>query len=231
MKLLDHNDVVLDEPAAAHRQRRPIRRLRIVIAGIVVAATAVAATLIAAPGDERTIVEPAIPGDSTPTTGVAPPAQEALSDTSRLRLDGIGPVVIGMTLDEASAATGQAIRINPRTDLGNGCAHAAAEGGPEGLRFMVVNGRIVRVEAGRGPVRTVSGVGAGSTEAEVRAAYPDRIRVEPNPYTRDLESKYLIYLADGASSNLSLLFEVDGGAVRTFRSGFLGPVMAPEGCA
>lgn len=66
-----------------------------------------------------------------------------------------------MTLDEATVAAGVAVRIDPRTDLGRGCAHAVAEGGPQGLRFMVEHGRILRVEVGRSAILTLSGVGTG----------------------------------------------------------------------
>ncbi|MGH9226002.1 MAG: hypothetical protein ACRD2W_19940 [Acidimicrobiales bacterium] len=196
---------------------------------IVVAAAVVAVSLLAAPDDNRTIVEPPIAVDNpAPPTATMP---ELLSEASRLRLDGIGPVVVGMSLEEASAATGQDIRIDPRTDLGRGCAHATAEGGPEGLQFMVVDGRIARVEVVPGPVRTVSGVGVGSTQAEVLAAYPDRIRVQANPYSGHLGGKDLIYVPDASSEHLSLLFEVLDGLVMRFRSGWLPAVMAPEGCS
>ncbi len=50
---------------------------------------------------------------------------------------------------------------------------------------MLIDGRIARVDVGhKGPdrVKTVSGIGKGSTEAEVQRAYPGRIRVEGHPY-------------------------------------------------
>jgi len=224
--LVDENLVGV-EPVARDLHSRS-RRLRILAAVGIGAATLTVASLVATSGSEKaTLVAPPL-GDEAPTTTLA---HEPLSDTSRLRLDGIGPVWLGMSLDEASSATGQAIRVDPRTDRGRGCAHAIADGGPPNLRFMVVNGRIARVEAGPGPVRTLAGVGAGSTEAEVLAAYPDRIRVQPNPYTGHLGGKDLIYMPDEASRHLSMLFEVSDGRVRTFRSGWDPAVMAPEGCS
>ena len=190
----------------------------------------------AAPGatDEPQATLP--PADQPVPTTEAPapppaPAQDRLSSASRLRLDGIGPIQVGMTLEEATTAAGVPVRIDPRTDLGRGCAHALADGGPQEVRFMVVDGRIVRVEVGRSPILTLSGVGTGSTVDEVLATYPDRIRVQPNPYSGHLGGRDLLYVTDAGSSHLGLIFETDGQRVRTFRSGFLGAVMAPEGCS
>jgi hypothetical protein len=171
-----------------------------------------------------------VPTTAAPTPPPAP-TQERLTSASRLRLDGIGPIQVGMTLEEATVAAGVPLRIDPRTDLGRGCAHAVADGGPQDLRFMVVDGRIVRVEVGRSPNLTLSGVGTGSTVDEVLATYPNRIRVQPNPYIGHLGGRDLLYVTDEGSSHLGLMFETDGLRVRTFRSGFLGAVMAPEGCS
>ncbi|MGI8808962.1 MAG: hypothetical protein ACR2KK_14200 [Acidimicrobiales bacterium] len=181
-----------------------------------------------------TTAVPTAPTTAVPPAPTAPPAPapapERLTSASRLRLDGIGPIQVGMTLAEATVAAGFPVRIDPRTELG-GCAHAIADGGPQGVRFMVVEGRIVRVEVSRSPILTLSGVGTGSTVDEVLATYPNRIRVQPNPYTGHLGGRDLFYVTDQASTHLGLMFETDGERVRTFRSGFLGAVMAPEGCA
>ncbi|MDQ3643067.1 MAG: hypothetical protein M3450_16775 [Actinomycetota bacterium] len=171
-----------------------------------------------------------VPTTAAPTPPLAP-APERLTSASRLRLDGIGPIQVGMTLAEATVAAGVPVRIDPRTDLGRGCAHAFADGGPQGVRFMVVDGRIVRIEVIRSSILTLSGVGTGSTVDEVLATYPNRIRVQPNPYSGHLGGRDLLYVTDEASSHLGLMFETDGHSVRTFRSGFLGAVMAPEGCS
>ncbi len=177
----------------------------------------------------RPAVQP-VPTTDVPTPPPAP-VPERLTSASRLRLDGIGPIQVGMTLEEATVAAGVPVRIDPRTDLGRGCAHAFADGGPQDVGFMVVDGRIVRVEVGRSPILTVSGVGTGNTVDEVLATYPNRIRVQPNPYSGHLGGRDLIYVTDGDSIHLGLMFETDDHRVRTFRSGFLGAVMAPEGCS
>ncbi|MGH9226956.1 MAG: hypothetical protein ACRD2W_24955 [Acidimicrobiales bacterium] len=159
------------------------------------------------------------------------PAPKILTDSSRLELNGIGPIVVGMTPDEASAAHGKPVTIDPRSDRGRGCAHAVAEGGPAGLQFMVVNGRIVRIEVGPGPVATVEGITTGSPVQDVLAAYAGRVRTEPHTYTARTGGQDLIVDEASGGNPMSILFETDGKQVRTFRSGLTGAVMAPEGCS
>jgi hypothetical protein len=138
-----------------------------------------------------------------------------------------------MTLDEASAAHGKPVAIDSRT-LGpgweRGCGHALAEGGPEGLRFMVLHGRIVRIEVGRGPVATREGITTGSPVQDVLTAYAGRIRVEPHTYTARAGGQYLIVDETAGGTPMSILFETDGSRVTQFRSGLTNAAMAPEGC-
>ena len=255
MNVMDHEPVV-EEPITQRRRspRRAAAGLAAAVAAAVLLVGAVAVVRDRGAGRDAPVRPPA-ETPTTPSPSPEPPAApraadepvattvvptppppapppERLTSASRLRLDGIGPIQVGMTLEDASAAAGVPVRVDPRTDLGRGCAHAKAEGGPEGLSFMVVNGRIVRIEVfGNSAILTLSGVGAGSTVDEVLATYPNRIRVQPNPYTGHLGGRDLVYLTDEGSSHLGLMFETDGQRVRTFRSGFLGAVMAPEGCS
>ncbi len=168
--------------------------------------------------------------DSAPASS---PTRETLTDTSHLELNGVGPIVVGMTLEEASVAHGQPVAIDSRT-LGpgwkRGCGHALAEGGPEGLRFMVMNGTIVRIEVGSGPVATREGITTGTPVQDVLAAYAGRIRVEPHTYTARRGGQYLIVDGTSDGTPMSILFETDGSRVTQFRSGFTNWVMAPEGC-
>jgi hypothetical protein len=246
MTLVD--EVVDNEPVAPSKRSTRHRWRWIGAFGGAGAILCAALAIAAIPTDDggSTIVEqtgeaPAAPTSTLPPVVVSdvipepvPPATpERLSASSRLRLDGIGPVLVGMTLEEASAAAGMPIRIVPGSDRpGTGaCAHARAECGPEGLHFMVVNGRIVRAEVSGVPIRTLSGIGTGNSEADVQATYPGRISVQPNPYTGHRGGRDLVYVPDESSRHLALLFQTDAGQVTSFRSGLLEAVMAPERCA
>ena len=154
-----------------------------------------------------------------------------LTSGSPLRLDGIGPVRIGMTTTEASRASGKSIRVDPASSPHpSSCAFATIEGMSH-IAFMVISERIQRVDVGpESSVRTVSGVGIGDSDDEVQRIYGDRTRVEPHPY--DEEGRYLVYDSPEPSQRgLLLIFETDGTRVTSFRAGERGAVEAPEGCA
>ena len=100
-------------------------------------AAAGATTVPAATGPSTTVVPttattspPAAPATTTTT------APERLSVDSRLSLQGIGPVQVGMTLDEASTAAGTPIRTRPGDPFGPECEFAYAAAVPE-VTFMV----------------------------------------------------------------------------------------------
>ena len=183
----------------------------------------------AVPPATATTNPPAAPATTTTT---APARPERLTAGSRLSLQGIGPVNVGMTLDEASAAAGTPIRTRPGDPFGPECEFAYAAAVPE-VTFMVFHGRIARVDVTRSRgdrVTTVSGIGSGSTEDEVKRVYPGRIQVQRHPYVPT--GHYLVYVpADSNLAHLSMIFETDGRVVTTFRSGLKGAVAQIEGCA
>jgi hypothetical protein len=189
-----------------------------------------AATTSSAP---ETTTTTAAPESTTTTTG------KGLSDESRLAFDGIGPVKVGMTLAEASAAVGKPVEVDPDYVLDN-CAYAETAGGPKGLSFMVLRDaerdpwRIVRVDVDdESRIATLSGIRIGATEAEVKRIYgaPGRtgtITVENHVY---VDGGHYISYDDDGPAGLRMLFETDGQKVTRFRSGRQGPVGYVEGCA
>lgn len=173
------------------------------------------------------------PPAAQPPANQPPAAGERLTTESRLRLDGLGPVTIGMTLAEASAAAGVTIRLRPEESGGLDCTYARAAAGLEEMAFMVIGGKIVRIDVGflgTDRVRTLSGVGKGSTEADVMKIYPGQIRVEPHHYVEGAHN--LVYVPnDPASRQYSMIFEAVEGRVTSFRSGLADPVSWVEGCS
>lgn len=194
-----------------------------------------------APATTTTVpdVPVAPPPQPAPTTSTTPvpdtttstPAPDTLGPEDRVGLDGIGPVQVGMSLEEASAAAGQPIAEVPGSGAGAdpaACFFATPGTGEPKVTFMVVDGVIGRVDVDEGsPVVTISGIGVGSSEGDVLAAYGDRILVEPHPY--DEGGRYLRYVPDDPAR--SLIFETDGATVLRYRSGLSCPVSSPEGCA
>jgi hypothetical protein len=185
------------------------------------AATSVPTT--AAPTPTTAAANTTVAPVPAPPTTVAPP----LSASSRLRIDGIGPIDIGMTVEQARAAAG----VELSTETTPYCTILTAPRGPDGIALIVTtpaSGRIELIIVNGGPVATLSGIRVGSTEDQVMAAYPGRIRVV-NP---SLPVHRLIYEAsDPAFADRSVVFVIDNGRVASIYSGVRNQAEADEICA
>lgn len=148
--------------------------------------------------------------------------RDTLSPGDRLRLDGIGPVKVGMTIPQAREAAGVAI-TTPIDELDNGCGYSEVPS-MHGVSFMVLDGTIARVDVDSGAA-TEAGIKVGDDVAKVRKAYGSKIKEEPHEYVQG--GQYLSV----RSGSYSLLFETDGSKVTTMRSGESDAVALVEGCA
>jgi len=163
----------------------------------------------------------------SPTT--APTARTALSTSSTLSLRGLGPVRIGMTLDEASAAAGTPLvaRSGPSSDT---CIYATPQGGPDGVEFMLVSGRIARVDVTGGSITTLRGAAVGDSGTDVQARYSGVLHISPHKYLA--AGQYLTLVPTSvADAGFRLIFETDGSKVTRFRAGAQPEVSFVEGCS
>ena len=150
----------------------------------------------------------------------------ALTGEAPVTLHGIGDLRIGMSLAELRQR-GARQEDNPLEEGDCSYWHLPDR---QGLAFMVVGGRVVRIDIDNPDYRTGSGAHIGMSEAQVRALYGSAMRVEPHPYTGP-EGHYLVYRA--RSEPFGMIFEtsyVDGRAER-FRVGLWDYVQLIEGCS
>jgi len=187
-------------------------------------------------------LEPSIPAANTPAessppasvpTAIATPRPlERLSNRSAVTIHGIGPVRLGMTVEAAARAAGVAL-ISSGESGTPGCSYVHPQGQDDEIGFMVIDGVIARVDVWQdSPVKTVSGIGIGSTEAEIIARFPGQIEVTPHEYT---DGHYLTFVPrDAADRNYRIVFETDSAEnnrVTQFRAGRLPEVNFIEGCS
>ncbi len=155
-------------------------------------------------------------------------------------IGGLGPVRLGMTIQEAANAAQVSFVVAPMTQS-EVCQYylpevydpdkAARIGSIDGIGLMVVNDQVIRIDIWPGsPIKTVSGLGIGSTVAEVETVYDGQIEATPHPST---EGSYLTLTSDATGSNLySLVFETDKeGQITQFRTGQFPAVTWFEGCS
>ena len=153
--------------------------------------------------------------------------QRAQDTPWRIGLRSFGPVRFGMTLAQASTALREPLRLE---DVEGECGYVRPTSLPPGTSFMVVAGRIARVDVDSGATETLSGARIGSTEAEIRRLYPGRIRVREHPYTGPTGHYLMFTPLDRADAGFGMVFETDGERVTSYRAGLRGPVQYIEGC-
>lgn len=156
-------------------------------------------------------------------------AQVKLTEESRVATNGMGPVLVGMTIEEASRSAG--IRLVQRTSGGEsrGCYYYKPQAGLQGVSFMVIQGRIVRVDVYQNPrIATLRGIRIGDSEERVRSLYPGQIRKAQTVSSR---VKALAFVPkDAEDRNYRIIFQLRENRVVHFRSGRLPEVEYIEGC-
>lgn len=165
-----------------------------------------------------------------PAAEAAPAAPAPPADTAwTLSENGIGPLRVGMTAEEARAALGgdfTVIGTTPgmRPDPA-ACTYATSARIPAGVRVMVEGEKVARVQVDSGTITSAAGARIGDTEARVRELYP-AVRSGPHKYT---DGHYLTVLA--ADTTRRIVFETDGQKVLRFRGGSTPQVEYVEGCS
>lgn len=152
----------------------------------------------------------------------------ALTTGSRLAINGIGPILVGMTVTEASRAAGM-----PLLKVQSGGEPYCSYYKPktlEGVKFMVIKGQIARVDVTTRQIKTLSGVGVGDRETFVQTQYPKQIRATPHHYVE--RGHYLTFIPkDPADRNYRVVFETNPeGVVTMIRAGKLPEAEWIEGC-
>lgn len=141
---------------------------------------------------------------------------------------GIGALCAGMTVTEARTALNEAFSVPADADP-TGCTYATWPKAPAGVRVMVENGHVARVEITQPGITTTEGAGVGDTEQRIATLYGERVTSSPHKYS---DGKYLtvapMALADSA---FRLVFEVEQGKVTKYRSGTRPQVEYVEGCS
>jgi hypothetical protein len=155
-------------------------------------------------------------------------AQTRLTNQSKLFINGIGAVRVGMTVSQAAKAAGTKLAGDSPN---NNCYYVKPQNQPKNLSFMVTKGRISRVDVRQNTqITTLKGGKIGDTEAQIKSLYPGQIKVTPHKYVQG--GHYLTFIPkDRSNQNYRVVFETNGKRVTEFRSGKLPEVEFVEGCS
>ena len=140
---------------------------------------------------------------------------------------GIGKLRAGMTVAEAGSVF-PGFRVPVRRNR-NACMYATADSLPAGVRVMVEQQRVTRIDVFEGAVQTAKGARIGDSEERIKRLYPNQVTVSPHKYT---DGHYLTVVpTDAADSAYRIVFETDGRRVLRYRAGTRPQVEYVEGCS
>jgi hypothetical protein len=161
-------------------------------------------------------------------TAVIETSLAKLSNRSNLGLKGIGDVPIGLTVAETAKAAG--IDLVNESPQGS-CYNVKPSKNYQDISFMVVDGRVARVNVYRGSkVTTLRGAKIGDSEARIKSLYRGQVEVTRHEYVTG--GHYLTFVPkDKIDRNYRVVFETDGKRVTQMRSGKLPEVLYIEGCS
>jgi hypothetical protein len=193
-------------------------------------------------------------GDEPTPSATATPSPTGLTVNSRVGLKNIGPVVVGMTIEQMARAAGVSLTRQPDFDQAienPGCAYMSPgtipgyvpppnSGNKSPIAFMMRAEtpagstertiKLARIDILGGDFQTQQGIKVGSSETEVQEAFggssplPARAFIGP-PY------RYLTATPrQEADRDFRLVFESDGAKVVTYRAGKLPEVDWKNGC-
>lgn len=171
-----------------------------------------------------------VPPVSEPTTTLAPSTTTTTStttteapdfsgtpefdSTSSVSTVGIDVVIFGMTIAQAENALGGT--LVPIDAISGPCFRVRPGGGPAGIELTVTSGTIERVDITNPDITTRSGAGVGMTEDALFALFGERLTSTP----RSGGGNTIVFTpADEGDNAFRVIFETDGAAVTSFRSG------------
>jgi hypothetical protein len=147
----------------------------------------------------------------------------AASDAWVVREDGVGPVKIGMSLAQLSAALHQELGPDERDE--HSCFYIDAHG-HDHVGFMIIDGKVARVDVGTAGAKTSAGIQVGDTETRARQVYGARMKVTAHTYIDD--GHYLtVRSADG---RYGIRFETEKGKIIGYYAGTYEAIQYVEGC-
>jgi hypothetical protein len=145
----------------------------------------------------------------------------------RLSFTSIDKARIGMSEKALARALGAPLVHADPVAEEEGCYYALGHGLPAGVGLMMLEGRLARIDVFEPGVFTLSGVGVGTLETDVKRIYGARIVQTPHAYDEP-DGHYLTLLSPDRATGIR--FETDGSVVTRFYSGTADAIRYIEGC-
>lgn len=151
-----------------------------------------------------------------------------LTEASPVTTAGVGALTFGLTVPKAEQALGTRLLPDTAFAAGAQCIVVKPEQGPDAVWFTVVRNTVERLDV-RPPskLRTRSGAGVGSTEAQLKTLFAEKLVVS----TVGTAKRATYTPTDAANASFRIIFELDAaGAVTSYRVGRVGAVESLAPC-
>lgn len=179
-------------------------------------------------GRNPTAYNPLVISRTLKLLGILGVAAICTSQASRpwvVRQDGIGPVKIGMNLVQLNTVLHE--KFTPPKDKDEQDCYIDGPAAHPQVSFMILKGRLARIEVDRPGVSTEAGIQVGDSEERAKQAYGSSLKVKPHAYTGPQGHYLTIRSADG---RYGIRFETDNGKITTFYAGRFDAIQYIEGC-
>ena len=153
------------------------------------------------------------------------PASGAPTSAWTVTPSGIGPIRVGMTVEDLKRVGGD---VN--VPAGNAdCAYVRPPSAPAGVSVMLAHGEVTRIDVESSGVQSDAGIVVGDSASRVSQVYAGRVTATPHKYVQG--GQYLTVRSPSPQdSTFRILFETEAGRVTRFRSGRLPEVAWVERC-
>jgi hypothetical protein len=148
----------------------------------------------------------------------------AMAGDWTLRMDGIGPLTLGLRYDEANRLVGNTLHRDEWSSDTDACYYASIGNRPH-ILLMFTDGVLRRVDVMDAAARTAEGISVGDPVQRVFATYP-KLASEPDAY--DDRERYLTVRS--RNTGLALRFATHEGRIASFHAGRWKEVQYIEGC-
>jgi hypothetical protein len=178
---------------------------------------------------ESSTLAPPTTSSTTTSTTVAPEfvGEPEFDSSSSVSTVGIDVVHFGMTITQAEAAL-QGSLIPVAEPIDDECYLVRPAGGPAGVELTVAAGTIERVDVATDIITTRSGAGVGMSEEDLFALFGERLTSTP---TAAGGNTIVFTPSDPGDAAFRVIFESDGAAVTSFRSGRVPQIEPTAPCS
>lgn len=162
----------------------------------------------------------------TPSWSAPPKPTVGIPENEPVTVDGMGGVKIGMTRAEAEAVLGMRFTNVYGSEISPTCNFVRLTHGLEGVWFLLVDGKLARLDVQNSKYATISGAHVGDKEDKLQQLFNGKMQLIPHPDDPESSHTLVVY----PDRDRQAIFEAVDGVVTKYRVGKTPEVTSIDGC-